>query len=90
MDGAETGTQPSQVSLCIYKPGGRKGCVRKVKRENLINVIGASLRRRAEIKLNKITVRSAETERDSPLSAGGVLTRRARLSLIPAHRCSCR
>lgn len=90
MDGAQTGTLLSQVSLCIYKPGGRKGGVQKVKRENLINVIGASPRRRAEIKLNEITVRSAETARESPLSAGGVLTRRARLTLILPHRCSCR
>lgn len=65
MDGAETGTQPSQVLLCIYKPGERKGSVHKVKRENLINVIGVSLRRRAEIKLNEITVCSAQ-RRESP------------------------
>lgn len=67
MDGAKTGTQPSQVLLCIYKPGGRKGGVQKVKRENLINVIGASPRRRAEIKLNEITVRSAGTASSVPI-----------------------
>lgn len=81
---------PRGSRFAYINRGGRKGGVQKVKRENLINVIGASPRRRAEIKLNEITVRSAETARESPLSAGGVLTRRARLPLILPHRCSWR
>lgn len=67
-----------------------EGGVQKVKRENLINVIRASPRRRAEIKLNEIPVCSAERARKCPLSAGGVVTRRGRLSLTPPHRCSRR
>lgn len=42
---------PLPPPLCINGPGNARGGVGEVKRENLINVIGASPRR-VEIKLN--------------------------------------
>lgn len=48
---AAGGGRPLPPLLCIKGPGNARGGVGEVKRENLINVIGASPRR-VEIKLN--------------------------------------
>lgn len=56
MDGrweAAEGSQSSQALLCIKSLGNTRGGVGEVKRENLINVIGASPQR-GESKLNSI------------------------------------